>query len=139
MHARLLFAFAVALFLAGCSSTPDQRIAENQAAFAQFPPDVQQNLRAGRIDIGYTEAMVLIALGEPAHRLERVDGAGRSDVWVYRRNAPRFSFGFGVGSFGRHSATSVGVSTSTGGPYDDEALRVEFQQGRVTRIDFRKR
>lgn len=138
MNARLLFALTAVLILAGCSSTPDQRIAQNEAAFAQFPSDVQQNLRAGRVDVGYTESMVLIALGDPARRFERVDTTGRSDVWVYVRSAPRFSFGFGVGSVGRHSATSVGVSTSTGGYHDDEALRVEFQQGRVTRIEFRK-
>jgi hypothetical protein len=82
--------------------------------------------------------MVLIALGEPAHRFTRVDQTGRTDVWVYRRNAPRFSFGIGVGSYGRHSATSVGVGTSTGDYYDDEALRVELQQERVVRIDYRK-
>ncbi|HLP24387.1 MAG TPA: hypothetical protein VK477_01825 [Acidobacteriota bacterium] len=126
------------MLLAGCASTPEQRIAQNQAAFAQLPPEVQQNVRAGRVDIGYTEQMVLLALGEPAGRFERVDQTGRSDVWVYRKSAPRFSFGFGVGSYGRHSASSIGVSTSTGGYYDDEALRVEFQQGRVTRIDYRK-
>lgn len=137
MHTRLLFALVAALLIAGCSSTPDQRIAQNAAAFAQFPPDVQQNLRAGRVDVGYSESMVRIALGEPAQRFDRVDATGRTDVWVYRRNAPRFSFGFGVGSVGRHSATSVGVSTATGYA-DDEALRVEFQQGRVTRIEFRK-
>lgn len=138
MHARLLAAFVAVLFLAACSSTPGQRIAQNQAAFAQFPPDVQQNLRAGRVDVGYTEPMVLIALGEPANRVEKVDAAGRSEVWIYRKNAPQFSFGFGIGSVGRHSATSVGVGASTGDYLDDEALRVEFQQGRVTRIEFRK-
>lgn len=138
MKPHVLLLLVSLVFLAGCSSTPDQRIAENQAAFAQFSPEVQQNLRAGRVDIGYTEQMVLIALGEPARRFGRVDQTGRSDVWVYRKSAPRFSFGFGVGSVGRHSATSVGVGTSTGGYDDDEALRVEFQLGRVTRIDFRK-
>lgn len=138
MKTRVLWLMIPLVFLAGCASTPGERVAQNQAAFAQFPPDVQQNVRAGRIDIGYTEPMVLIALGEPARRFTRVDQGGSTDVWVYRRNAPRFSFGFGIGSYGRHSATSVGVSTETGGYRDDEALRVEFQQGRVTRIDFRK-
>lgn len=138
MKTRVLWLILPLVLLAGCSSTPDQRIAQNQAAFAQFPPDVQQNLRAGHIDVGYTDQMVLIALGEPARRLVRVDQTGRTDVWVYRRNAPRFSFGFGVGSYGRHSATSIGIDTSTGDYYDDEALRVDLQQGRVVRIDYRK-
>lgn len=138
MKTRVLWMIVPLVLLAGCATTPDQRIAQNQATFAQLPPDVQQNLRAGRIDIGYTDQMVLIALGEPARHFERVDPAGRTEVWVYRKSAPRFSFGFGVGSYGRHSASHVGVSTSTGGYYDDEALRVEFQQGRVVRIDYRK-
>ncbi|HLP24621.1 MAG TPA: hypothetical protein VK477_03005, partial [Acidobacteriota bacterium] len=124
MKTRVLWLLIPLVLFAGCASTPDQRIAQNEAAFAQFSPDVQQNLRAGRVDIGYTEQMVLIALGEPAGRFERVDPSGHTEVWVYRKSAPRFSFGFGVGSYGRHSGSHVGISTSTGGYYDDEAMRV---------------
>lgn len=138
MNTPRLLVLLPLLLLAGCATTPDQRIAQNQAAFAQFPTEVQQNIRAGRVDVGYTEAMVRLALGEPDRRFERVEAAGRTDVWVYRYRAPRFSFGFGIGSYGRHTSTAVGVSTSTGGYGDDEALRVEFQQGRVVRIDHRK-
>lgn len=125
--------------LAGCASTPESRIRRNPQFFAQLPPQIQERVRHGQIEIGDTEDVVRLALGEPARRVERVDQrSGLTQVWIFARQAPRFSFGVGVGSYGRHSGGSLGVSTSTGGYEDDEAMRVEFQQGRVVRIDYRK-
>lgn len=139
MNTLRLGCLALVAFLAGCASTPESRIQRNPEAFAQLPPAVQERVRRGQIEIGDTESVVLLALGEPARRMERLDQrTGSSQVWIYARSAPRFSFGIGVGSYGRHSATSVGVGTSTGGYDDDEAMRVEFQQGRVARVDYRK-
>ncbi|MBA3849906.1 MAG: hypothetical protein C0502_07905 [Opitutus sp.] len=130
---------ALLAFLAGCASTPESRIQRNPEAFAQLPPAVQERVRRGQVYIGDSESVVLLALGEPARRMERLDQrTGLSQVWIYARSAPRFSFGIGVGSYGRHSATRVGVGTSTGGYKDDEAMRVEFRQGRVVRVDYRK-
>lgn len=141
MHSRLLLALFAVLLLAGCASRPDERIRQSSQTFSQLPPDVQQRIRAGQIDLGYTEEMVWMALGEPARRVERVDLDGRTQVWVYSRtqSQPRFSFGIGMGNYGRHSAvgTSVGVSTG-GGYYEDEAMRVEFLHGRVVRVDYRR-
>ncbi len=130
---------ALLAFLAGCASTPESRIQRNPEAFAQLPTAVQERVRRGQIDLGDSESVVLLALGEPARRLERLDQrTGASEVWIYARQGPRFSFALGVGSYGGHSATSVGIGTSTGGYEDDEAMRVEFQQGRVVRVDYRK-
>jgi hypothetical protein len=138
-HLRLsLVALGLAV-LAGCASTPAARIQQNPQFFASLPAPVQERVRNGQVDIGDTQDVVLLALGEPVRRMERLDQrTGASQVWIYARQAPRFSLGFGVGSYGRHSATSVGIGTSTGGYEDDEAMRVEFQQGRVVRIDYRK-
>lgn len=142
MHLRLCASLVTLLLLAGCaSSSPDARIRRNPELFAQYPPAVQERIRAGQIDIGYTEDMVLMALGDPVRRVERMDHSGVTQVWIYSRqsSSPQFSFGVGMGSFGRRSAvgTSVGMSTG-GGYYDDEAMRVEFQQGRVVRVDYRR-
>ncbi|MBA4136708.1 MAG: hypothetical protein C0518_05265 [Opitutus sp.] len=139
MNLLRLFSLALIVALAGCASTPESRIQRNPQSFAQLPADVQERVRRGQIDIGDTEEVVLLALGDPVRQVERVDQrTGATRVWIYARQAPRFSFGFGVGSYGRHSGGSLGVSTSTGGYQDDEAMRVEFQQGRVVRIDYRK-
>jgi hypothetical protein len=138
MHLRLAIAFLSLVFLAGCASTPDRRIGQAQAEFNQLPPTVQQQIRAGQVDIGFTETMVWMALGEPSRKVERVSAQGVTQVWYYARNAPRMSFGFGVGSYGRRSAFGTSVSTSTGGYHDDEAMRVEFVGGRVARVEYRK-
>lgn len=130
---------ASAALLAACSSTPDDRIAKSQAAFGQYPSVVQQKIRAGEVDIGFTPEMVLLALGEPSRQFNHQSATGTAEIWIYHDNGPRFSFGIGVGSFGRHSATSLGVSSSTGGYDPEEKMRVEFRDGLVSAIEYVKR
>jgi hypothetical protein len=136
---RSALCLASAVLLAACSTTPEQRIAKNTALFDTFPPQVRQKIRAGKVEIGYTPDMVRLALGEPTRVFSRQTDAGAAELWVYHDNGPRFSFGVGVGSVGRHSATSVGVGTSTGGYDPEEKMRVEFRDGRVTAVEYVKR
>ena len=102
---------------------------------------MQRKVSAGIIEVGYTTEMVLLALGEPNREFSRQTENGSAEVWVYHDNSPRvrFGFGFGIGSYGRHSASSVGISTTTGDYDRDEKMRVEFRDGRVTEIEYRKR
>ncbi len=123
--------------LSGCSS-PQSRIDSNRAAFDKFPAEVQEKIRAGRIDVGYTPEMVRLALGEPARKVTRKTETGDAEIWIYTDNKPQFSFGFGVASGGYRSGSAVGVSTSTGGYEADEKARVEFRNGRVESVEFRK-
>jgi hypothetical protein len=126
--------------LAACSSTPDSRIAKNQPAFAGYPAAVQQKIRAGEVDVGFTPDMVRLALGEPTRQFNRQTEGGKSEVWVYHDNGPRFSFGVGIGgAVGRHSSAGVGLSTSSGGYDPEEKMRVEFRDGKVTAIEYVKR
>ena len=126
--------------LAACSSTPDARIAKNQPAFSQYPSAVQQKIRAGEVDVGFTPEMVRLALGEPTREFRRQTETGLAEVWVYHDNGPRFSLGIGVGgAVGRHSSAGVGLSTSTGGYDPEEKMRVEFRDDRVTAIEYVKR
>lgn len=141
MHpiASALCLVSVAL-LAACSSTPDARIAKNQAAFGGYPAAVQQKIRAGEVDVGFTPEMVRLALGEPAREFNRQTEGGTAEIWVYHDNGPRFSFGVGVGgAVGRHSGAGVGLSTTTGGYDPEEKMRVEFRDGKVTAIEYVKR
>ena len=131
--ARLLGLVSVAL-LAACS-TPETRISGHRAAFDQFPSDVQQKLRAGRIEIGFTEEMVRLALGEPARRYTHKSELGDSELWIYHDEGPRFSLGIGVGSAGSHSAVGAGLGVSTGNYDPEERMRVEFRAGRVIAIE----
>lgn len=129
---------AVNLLLAACA-TPDQRIARAPEAFARYPAAVQEKIRAGVIEPGFTEEMVRFALGEPTRKLTRRTEQGEAEVWVYADNGPRFSFGVGVGGGSGGSGFAGGASIST--PADDfvEKLRVEFVGGKVLSVEYRRK
>jgi len=120
--------------LAACAST-DSRIRDNQAAFDGYPPAVQQKIRAGQADIGFTPEQVRMALGEPDHKYTRTSAEGSSEVWAYRDSGPMFSFGVGGGSFGSHSGVGGGVGVATGGDAPEDKLRVVFYNGAVSSIE----
>ncbi|WP_438482386.1 hypothetical protein [Oleiharenicola lentus] len=137
---RLISSLAVlgVLALAACSSTPQQRIDKNQTQFSQYSPEIQQKIRDGKVDVGFSAQMVTLALGDPARTFTRSTAEGTVEVWVYTKSSPRFSFGLGVGSYGRSSGVSTGVGVSTGGGgYDpDELMRVELRGGVVTAVEY---
>ena len=81
MKGKAWLALAAAL-LAGCA-TPAARIKRNPDAFAQFPPEVQEKVRQGRIELGFTRPMVYIALGDPQRIYDRVSAGRTNEVWAY--------------------------------------------------------
>ena len=137
MRYFLLPCLLIMAFLSACS-TPDSRIESNRSAFDKLPAEVQTKIRAGRIDVGFTPEMVRLSLGEPARQLTRKSDKGEVEVWIYTDDKPQISFGFGVASGGRHSGVGVGMETSTGGYEPDEKVRVEFRDGLVVSIEYRK-
>ena len=72
----------LALGLVACN-TPGSRIKKNQAVFDAFPAEVQQNVRAGKVDVGYTRPMVEIALGNPDRIYTRRTTNGTVQVLAY--------------------------------------------------------
>jgi outer membrane protein assembly factor BamE (lipoprotein component of BamABCDE complex) len=136
MRATLAFVFlaVVALFAAGCS-TVQSRISSNRAAFNSWPPDVQQKVSAGDVDVGFTVEQVRVALGEPDAVFSRTTPQGHFEVWSFRDRGPRFAFGVGAGSFRGSSGYSTGVSVA-GPARPDERMRVTFDQfGRVSAVE----
>jgi hypothetical protein len=128
-----LLLLGIACLLAGCSS-PGSRVAANRAEFNTWPPEVQDNVLAGRIDVGYSPAQVRMALGAPDRITTRKDSDGTSEVWTYGDRSPRFSWGLGIGSGSRNSSVGVGVSTTSRGR--DTASRVVFDPtGKVSSIE----
>jgi len=125
---------AAAGLLAGCSTTQG-RIDQNQPAFARYAPAVQEKIRSGRVEPGFTPEMVRMALGEPARILQRKTAAGETEVWVYRDDRVRFSFGIGAGTANRHTAMGGGMVLGDSGYSDEDRLRVEFKAGIVSAIE----
>jgi hypothetical protein len=133
MKCRSLLFLVCAGIFAGCSS-PGSRVAANRAEFNTWPPEVQDNVLAGRIDVGYSAAQVRMALGAPDRITTRKDSDGTSETWVYGDSSPRFSWGLGIGSGGRNSAVGVGVNTSSRAV--THASRVVFDPtGKVSAIE----
>lgn len=70
----------LALWLAGCSSI-DRRIAENRSEFTRLSPDVQQTIRDGHVNLGFTPLMVYMALGKPSEINTSADG--KEVTWTF--------------------------------------------------------
>jgi hypothetical protein len=134
MTLRALFALFV-LVLVGCASTPSDRIARDRVAFESWPADVQARVRAGEVAPGFAPEQVRMAAGEPDHVYTRTTAAGTDEVWGYLDHKPRFNIGIGVGGGGGSGRVGAGTVLRSGGPYDDEVMRVVFTGGRVSAVE----
>jgi hypothetical protein len=128
MKCRWLILAALAL-AAGCS-TPESRIKKNPELFAQFPPDVQENVRQGKIDIGYDREMVEMALDKPNRKYFRKTTAGETEVWAYS--------GYEMHTERQHVQADVRVRDADGGSrtvrdwfWVDVQQRTEYDRIRV--------
>ncbi len=70
------------LGLAGCS-TFEKRAEERASTYAALDVEVQDKLRQGIVEIGYTPDMVYIALGKPDSKTERTTAEGSNVTWIY--------------------------------------------------------
>jgi len=137
----MLFVLLGAFVVAGCS-TPAARIGRNRETFDAFPEGVQENVRLGRIEMGYSTDMVFIALGNPRRVYDRQSAARTTEIWAYT------GFRYG-GGFHRPVDTAhvfrdaegevryvYGITWVT---VDDrvelETLRVEFEDDKVVAIE----
>ena len=126
------------LALAGGCASPESRVKQNAAAFAAWPAEVQQRVRAGKVEVGYTKAMARVALGEPDRLVSRTTATGVSEVWVYFDKGPKFSFGLGLGSMRGRGAMGGGVMVGGNDWRDEEVLRLVFDGDWISAIETRK-
>jgi hypothetical protein len=128
---------ALSFVLGGCSTT-DSRIKNHQEAFNAAPPAVQEKIRAGQVEIGFTQEQVLMALGNPDRQYTRTTASGTTDIWAYEDHKPSFSFGVGMVGGGGGTMVGSGVAVGTGDRRDDK-LRVILSGGRVVALESRGR
>lgn len=69
--------------MAGCVSTPADRIKKEPGVFAAFPPEVQAKVQKGEVEIGYTRDMTRLALGMPQRVHTRTTETGQVEIWIY--------------------------------------------------------
>ncbi len=120
--------------LTACASTPERRIAKNPELFESFPADVQENVRAGIIRIGYDRDMVRLALGDPNRISTRQREGEVLEIWTYT-GVYYTSETYRVRDFGRFSTMeqNIIVDRTRQHPYD--RMRVEFRDGYVEAVE----
>lgn len=130
------------LFLLVACATPESRIKKHQDVFDTFPPDVQERVRDGKIDVGDTKDMVFIALGNPDREYTRRTASGIMTVWSYTDHYSQTRRELVDGQFRVRDSRSgqiysvrdsVWVDVPTYHEYD--RLRVEFDADRVVAIE----
>jgi hypothetical protein len=86
MKTKTLFCvtlLAMVIGLAGCNSF-NARARQMAATYESLPPDAQERLQRGAINVGDTPDMVYIALGNPDERRDIQTADGTQTVWVYK-------------------------------------------------------
>jgi hypothetical protein len=132
---------ALALSLAAGCATPAARIRRNPQMFASFPPGVQENVRHGRIELGYTRDMVFIALGAPDRVYARTTVSTNAEVWAYMsayvstEPVPVVAPGLVRDAQGNYYVTDGGGWLTVLHEREYERLRVEFQDGKVVALE----
>jgi len=128
------------LAVSGCA-TPEARINRNPELFASFPPDVQEKIRLGQVDIGFTGDMVTMALGQPNRIYARQSATGVIEVWSYtssvtRTNRQRVRADFRYrDSSGRSRSGSDWVWVDVQSETEFERIRIEYIDGVVSAIE----
>jgi hypothetical protein len=90
--ASLLLAAAVALLTAGCeTSGVSARINEKAAVYNALPPEQQEMIRQGEIEVGFTADMVYLSLGKPSKVQTKDTADGPVTVWTYSKYFPNDS------------------------------------------------
>lgn len=126
--------------VSGCAS-PDYRIKKNPEVFASFPPDVQELVRKGQVNIGFTPPMVEMALGEPDRKYARMTAGGSLEVWSYTSTqikSDRQRVQADIRYYderGRSRSGSDWVWVDVNHETEYERIRIEFTNGAVSAVD----
>lgn len=127
---------ALALATAACASTPAARIEKAPAEFAQLPVEQQDKVRSGVVEIGYGEAAVRLALGEPDRIIERTTADGRALVWQYFEPVTPPSIYCQPGFYRGYYLPPICYSGF--GYTEHERMRLSFKDGALTAIEREK-
>ena len=134
---RLATAALFALALAACAG-PQPRIKKHQAEFNSYPPVIQQKIRAGQVDVGFTQQQVALALGRPDRAYARKTATADQEVWAYGGGGagPRVGVGVGMGGGAGPSFYGGDIALESEPDIDrGERVRIVFQNGVVIAVE----
>ena len=147
MQKRLLSVPLILLLfgLSGCMTPQemrDRRITNAWPVFSTFAPEIQNQIRQGHVDIGFTKEMVRLALSSPSRIYSRKTEDGLSTVWSYSgwipssRYEPVTVSTWIQGECGRVQPASETVWVTVDDSREYERIRVEFKKEQVLAIEW---
>lgn len=122
--------------LAACA-TPEARIKRNQAVFDALPAAEQALIREGKVGVGFTPDMVLLAVGDPDQRWTRTDAQGRAEIWSYTTYDGQDGAPLYRGYYHRYQGGYPFFydDYSSGSARAREYFKVTFKDGKVTMVE----
>jgi len=137
---RLLTAALIAIGLAACGG-PNSRIKKHRAEFDSYPPDVQQKIRAGQVDVGFTDHQAAMALGRPDRNYSRKTADSQQEVWAYgSAPAPRVGMAYGMGAGAGPGYYGGGIAVASEPDIDrGERVRIVLQNGVFVAVETRRK
>lgn len=149
LFAATVLAVALALVagLAGCS-TFERRAEEKSATFDNLSASTQKRLERGKINVGDTQDMVYIALGNPDETRDIADADGQQLAWIYKSYWQQYEGTAWVGwrriivpnPGGRgYAVFHEPVSRDFYRTREDEVIRVLFRRGVVALVEQQRR
>ena len=137
MNVSIISALLSAMLLAGCAATQTQRIARSPEVFAALSPEQQQKVKDGQVAVGFDEAAVRLAVGEPDRIVERETAEGLTQVWVYFGIVP----GFYNSAYCAPGVPYYGYASycrPISAPQYEERSRISFKDGKVVSVEREK-
>ena len=135
---------AIVFALAACMTAQqirDRRIASSPEIFNSFTPEIQQKIRTGQIELGFSEEMVRLAWGMPDRIYTRTTDKGEATVWTYSKTqiltqTDRMTIPVQVrDKSGRSSVQYENVWINRDTQEEYTVARVEFTRGTVTALE----
>lgn len=82
-HLPLVGTLLLCLLLLAACETLDSRLARNQEALKNSPPEHQSLIQQGRIQVGFTPTEVYLAWGAASHKSFTESSQGLEETWFY--------------------------------------------------------
>ena len=125
-----------ACLLSSSCSTPGSRIKKDFARFKTYPETAQKSIQSGKIELGFSEEMVRMALGAPDRVYRKTSPQGETTLWAYTSSSLDTGAVFldpSVAAPGGAMSGTVRIDRP------EERLRVAFEEGKVVSIERREK
>lgn len=137
--------FASLLLLGGCNSF-QSRARQLSGTYESLPPDAQQRLERGVINVGDTQDMVYIALGNADERRDIQNADGTQTVWIYKTYWDQYQ-GTAYAGWRRvivptrrgYAIVHEPITQDIYRTHADDRIRVTFRNGVVTTVEQTRR